>query len=678
MHVLLLAALTLAPTFQATDGREALESWRFTLDLGPRSDAEDAPRDALPFVVEFDAHASRAWIVNGDERIGVASATRDDARWVLDFPHYDSRLDLALGDDGWSGTWTKERGRAEPASVPVTAMRSEFRFEPVDGLGLAPVTFAGRWRATFESGGEVPAVAVFEEGDRASMLRGTFLTDTGDYRYLAGDVAGGVLRLSCFDGAHAFLFEAEFAAGLGEADALVNGVFRSGDWWTERWSAVRDDEVELPDPLERVGVLESAHVEMLALPDTSGDWHPVWNLRRPAVIEVFGSWCPNCHDAAQLMQELHAEHGDELDVVGIAFELTGDWERDARQVDRFRDRHDLDYTLLVGGTADKAATAQALGLTSEILSYPTTFFVDRNGAITAVYSGFSGPVTGAAHLRLRERIELEVADLLTAPARQPRAGIISSTSTIDDPRRNGEAMFGRFDPRTRRVVESFTVSAKRDAMSLVDWTRRGVTVAPRIELIGVGSLLGRNPGAMPEPFPQPYDRFFYEHPKLYSGGDLRHCFTLDGGDWHGPLPDDRFATQLEELLLPVFREGDAEARAAVMRNVGQQGAESAPAPLDLVLDGLTDEDRWVRANAAAASAVIAAREAERHQDRLGALAAALTGATTDPAHLVRREAARALAAWGLGADLLIRWRSSESPFDRDLARAYAAVLAEGR
>lgn len=40
---------------------------------------------------------------------------------------------------------------------------------------------------------------------------------------------------------------------------------------------------------------------------------------RPLIIEVFGSWCPNCHDAAAYLAELHRDYAEE----GIAIVATG-------------------------------------------------------------------------------------------------------------------------------------------------------------------------------------------------------------------------------------------------------------------------------------------------------------------------------------------------------------------
>lgn len=645
-----------------------LESWRFELDLGPRGEDAEDPRDTLPFLVEYDAANARAWVLNGSERIAVPNSRRDAESWTLDFPHYDSAIELRWERNAdeqleWRGTWTKERGRAEPAVVPARAVRDPVeRFEPVNGLSLLPESVAGRWRVAFESGGDVPAVALLEAGTGVE-LTGTFLTDTGDYRFLAGDVSSRGLRLSCFDGAHAFLFEARIEIDPKDGDRLVDGVFCSGDWWGETWTAVRDDAVELPDPLARLGLRPTAHLEFLTLPDPSGAWHPLWTPGRPALIEVFGSWCPNCHDAARLLQELHERHGKELDVVGVAFELTGAWERDARQVERFREHHDLGYRLLVGGTANKADTARALGLTDRILSYPTTFFVDANGVVTAIYSGFSGPATGAAHLKLREDVGREVeAIVATSASYVYLAALLADThwSVSGWPRSFGVG-------RGLRAHFVSTPSGLEVAYRADDLILSGrppghpMHVAGRTLALATKGVDRRLDGA----------RLIEVGGRLLPTHDLRRR-------WRRADPGASTTALVAEQCRPALELDEPVLRAEGAWATGHFGLHELLPRLEALL---TDPDTWVRVNAAAALAVLGGLEVDE-QSQLGAarlpvLDGALRSAVTDPSHLVRREAARALAAWGLAPDLFSTWArdASPSPFDRDLARLYSAELS---
>ena len=67
--------------------------------------------------------------------------------------------------------------------------------------------FSGKYSVTFiHKADTTPSIGVFNQiGD---SVTGTFLTPTGDYRYLEGNVANGKLQLSTFDGNHAYLFSA--------------------------------------------------------------------------------------------------------------------------------------------------------------------------------------------------------------------------------------------------------------------------------------------------------------------------------------------------------------------------------------------------------------------------------------------------------------------------------------
>ncbi len=617
-----------------------VEGWRFSLAI------DDGV--VLPFEVEYDTASARTTIVNGAERIDIPTATRDAHSWQLDFAHFDSALELALDAEGvWRGTWTKRRSADGVAEVPVSAVPSHGeRFGPVDGLSLAPEAFAGRWRVTFADS-EAPAVALFE-AHADGTLTGTFRTETGDHRFLAGGVVGDRLRLSCFDGAHAFRYDARLEDG-----ALVDGTFRSGSWFTEAWIAVRDDAAELADPLALAGEQLDVLVPFLELPDAQGTWRHLWTPGRPALIEVFGSWCPNCHDAAALLQDLHTRFGPRgLDVVGVAFELTGDFTRDAAQLTRFAEHTGVTYPTLLAGTADKARAAAALGLTERIVAFPTTLFVDASGAIVAVWSGFDGPATGAAHTKLREDTERLVLDLLESRARAPLDARLAFErgdwlrpplpTTADLARARFE--FAAAYPTSLTLVTDLVLP-------------NGIRPLRQLGLVG---------GATFDFVPK--ERI--GHP---SNNDLRLVVRgnalIDTRDlvqrW--PLNGERECELLPEQGQAALALADSALRAEGAFALAFATDELARAAPGLLVAALTDTDAWVRANAAAALARLGPVEGAD----LAALEAALVHASDDPHALVRRESAAALGAWRLAADQYTRWESSISPLDAPLAAAYA-------
>jgi thiol-disulfide isomerase/thioredoxin len=381
----------------------------------------ESPGGKLPFGLVFeDAGGLGAKLVNGAEEIAVTRVERSGDTLVLTLDPYDSSIQAGLDATGrrLSGEWVRRRGPEEwtrmrfaaEAAARGARRPTNLAFEFDDGAEL--VDFAGRWAVQFEHA-EHQAVGIFEWGPGAE-LRGTFLTTLGDYRYLAGTHRGKGLELACFDGAHAFLFTAQLLA-----DGSLKGEFYSRDAWHETFTARRDPAAALPDPFGLTRWNEEVRLGELAFPDTRGKER---RLDDPAfagkarILQLFGTWCPNCNDEAPFLADLQRRYGPRgLSIVGLAFELTGDFERDAQQVESYRTRHDLGFPLLVAGLADKAAASKAFPLLDLVRAYPTTIFLTGDGRVRAVHTGYSGPATGREHEKLRADFERLIEELLGRP-----------------------------------------------------------------------------------------------------------------------------------------------------------------------------------------------------------------------------------------------------------------------
>ena len=347
-----------------------------------------------------------AHLVNGDERIAIPSVVVDGDALKLQIKHYDSEVVIRNdgSNDGLIGTWIKRRGKSEWVEM-------EFTARPAVELKLeSSADFLGRWSVKFESSDD-PAVAVFKKAKDSHQVRGTFLTTTGDYRFLDGAVTNGELRLSCFDGAHAFLFRGKL-----NEDGNIAGDFWSSNTWHESWLATKDDAAKLPDAFEQTSVADKTKLQQLRFPDLDGNLQRLDDPKfsgKARIIYVFGSWCPNCHDAGDYFSSLNEKYGSRgLSILGLAFELTGEFERDAEQVRKYLARHDSSYPVLIAGLADKAKASESFPLLDRVRSYPTTIFVDRFGQIRAVHTGFTGPATGVEFEQLKEKFEVLIESML--------------------------------------------------------------------------------------------------------------------------------------------------------------------------------------------------------------------------------------------------------------------------
>jgi thiol-disulfide isomerase/thioredoxin len=352
-----------------------------------------------------------ATVSNGPEAIAIPTVdfNQQQGSLLLGFDHYDSKIEAKFEGTGGrlAGIWTKQTGKSERCEMKFQALRlrnDETLFQPCDSEAIA-----GRWSVRF-SDSEDPAVGLFEV--RNGILHGTFQTSTGDYRFLQGTFWAGEMLLSCFDGGHAFLFRAKV-----EKEGALAGHFWSRDNWHETWTAVKDDAAQLTDPWSLTHWNEQVSLAELKFPSVEGKTVSLDDPEfkgKSRILQLFGSWCPNCHDAAKFMSELQSEYGPRgLSIVGLAFEITGEAERDALQVKRYIERHRTTYPVLIVGLSDKAKATAEFKALDKIRSYPTTIFLDGEGRVEAIYTGFIGPASPSDHDKLKISFRAKIEELLS-------------------------------------------------------------------------------------------------------------------------------------------------------------------------------------------------------------------------------------------------------------------------
>ncbi|MEO1534763.1 MAG: TlpA disulfide reductase family protein, partial [Planctomycetota bacterium] len=169
----------------------------------------------------------------------------------------------------------------------------------------------------------------------------------------------------------------------------------------------------LPDLFEQTRWLEGVSPMDLTFRDTDGAARAVGDIAQgPALLYIFGTWCHNCTDATRYLTELHAQHGSDLPIVGIAFESPDSFEAQAERVRRYAESRDVPFQLLVAGQRDKSTATETLGALDRLRAYPTFVFVDDDGDVAAVHQGFIGPADPDRHAALRDGFDQVIASLL--------------------------------------------------------------------------------------------------------------------------------------------------------------------------------------------------------------------------------------------------------------------------
>jgi thiol-disulfide isomerase/thioredoxin len=172
----------------------------------------------------------------------------------------------------------------------------------------------------------------------------------------------------------------------------------------------------MPDPFGMTSLRNPSGRLSFSFPDLDGHAVALADERfkgKVVLVDVFGSWCPNCNDQAPVLEDLYARyHGRGLEIVGLAYEMTGDRTRDAIFVRKYSLRHHVAYPLLLAGTSDKAEASATLPDLNGVLAFPTLIFVGRDGTVKAIHTGFAGPGTGVHFADLRARYVSLIESLL--------------------------------------------------------------------------------------------------------------------------------------------------------------------------------------------------------------------------------------------------------------------------
>lgn len=364
-----------------------------TLKTGPWRGVINVQGQDLPFIllVQRDSMGGlEAFIENGKERIPIDDlAVRDDSV-IMPLYIFDADLLARVHDDTLTGFYIKKYEK--DYRLPFTAVHNQqWRFAETK---TAPdVDFSGKYRASFFGEADTTeTVGIFHQ--EGSHLEGTFLTTTGDYRYLAGDVVNNILHLSTFDGVHTFLFSARM-----ENDSTLLGDYWSGKSVHEKWIAKKDSRASLPDAGSLTGVHDTSERFVLEFPNTDS---AIISTGKPPyagkvlVVQLMGTWCPNCMDETRFLAPWYTANKDRgVEVIGLDFEPHADFDYAQRRIAKMRDKLGIPYEIMFAGSRAGEHVREVLPMLDNFTAFPTTIFVGRNGRIKAIHTGFSGPGTGS-------------------------------------------------------------------------------------------------------------------------------------------------------------------------------------------------------------------------------------------------------------------------------------------
>ncbi len=368
----------------------------------------------LPFglTIEKKGQVYTAYLQNADESILLDEIDVNGDSVKFNLHIFDATLHAQISDQSLTGMFVKNYDPA--GSLPFRASYGEtHRFVKDDS---AKVNFSGTYAITFHDSDTsyYPAVALIQQ--EGNNVIGTFLTPTGDYRYLEGNVIDEELRLSTFDGNHAFVFTA-----IKSGDS-IRGHFYSGKTVHETWEGVSNQTATLPSE-ESLTFLKPGFDRLdFSFPDLQGRKISSSDERfqnKVTILQIFGTWCPNCMDETKFLAPWYEQNKDRgVQILGLAYERKDDFNYARERVEKMKTKLQVGYDFVIAGVNDKKKASESLPALNRVLAFPTTIFIGKDGKVKHIHTGFSGPGTGVYYERFKERFNQIVNELLAEPDSQ--------------------------------------------------------------------------------------------------------------------------------------------------------------------------------------------------------------------------------------------------------------------
>lgn len=370
-------------------------------------------------------------VLNGAERQALSGGSFDGTTIELRMDYYDGRITAHFTDatrSALAGEYSRQT-RSGIGRYEFKATRAGMQPRRSAAGAGAGAGLAGDWvLTTFEKDGKVEEIddatfTIDAISGADAIVSGTVIPVSGDYGLLSGTFTKGdggrqTFRLSRFDGIHVTLLTGEV-----RDDGTLAGELASGLSYRAPFTAVRKSKAPadaLPgDPYTMTSVRNPAEPFAFALPDTDDKTVSLTDDRfkgKVVLVDIIGTWCPNCHDETPLLVDLYKKyHADGLEIVMLSYEYTPDVARNKRQVEIFRAKYGIEFPILLAGTTANGEIARTLPQLVNFGAYPTTIFVGRDGRVRKIHAGFSGPATGERFVAVKKEISELVRELLAEP-----------------------------------------------------------------------------------------------------------------------------------------------------------------------------------------------------------------------------------------------------------------------
>ena len=266
------------------------------------------------------------------------------------------------------GTWIRDN--KENYQVPFTIEKTDKTdlYKSYEKENCAQ-NFSGKWKIQLSS----TKIGLGNFKQIGCRVKGSILTTTGDYRYLDGYLNKGKIKLTGFDGVFAFVFN------LNLKKDTFEGTMYAGNSYNTKIKAFRDDSFKLADADEmtKIEAHEKVTIKLKDLNDKLIDISSDEYQDKPKIIQLFGSWCPNCIDETKFFNRWRQENkelNNKVKFIALGFENFEDKNDAIKALKKVKTKLAMDYPIILVDY-NKSVSANEILPIDKVRAYPTTLLL---------------------------------------------------------------------------------------------------------------------------------------------------------------------------------------------------------------------------------------------------------------------------------------------------------------
>ena len=338
---------------------------------------------SLPVLLDLKQNKDTlsGFLLNSSERIPLTGKIENNTYELEIGSHY-AVLRGELSREGLSGNWirtNKDNYKVGYSGNKVAKNSLYEKYEQVDSL----INIEGKWKIQLTS--EKLGMGLFKQ--KGSRIQGSILTNTGDYRFLDGFIEQDKVLLTGFDGVFSFVIKMIIS------NEKLKATLYSGNSYKADITGIKDDKFQLKDP-NSITEIKGDRKVSLDLNDIFGNKISL-NNNNIKVIQLFGSWCPNCIDETHFIldwKKNRPEKASQVDFIALAFERTTSKKEAMINLKKVSKKLKMNYPIALIDF-DKSVSVNTVLPIEKINAFPTTIFLNRKNEIVKIHTGFSGQAT---------------------------------------------------------------------------------------------------------------------------------------------------------------------------------------------------------------------------------------------------------------------------------------------